>query len=497
MAVTTEQVAEQFINVTNGAVLPCDFPAFDSPSVHVLYGNAGFEDAVDGVDYDLTLGDENNDYSFSITVRPALITKINNMIAADGTETNRVVVRRVMSYTTVSTPGAVSGTKFTSQEFDRVSMKLMQIADRNNRGVVLGDQYVDEDPPLLTLGDEGEFLTFGPNNTIIPGPSSTGIENAAANAAATAADRVQTGLDRVATAADRVQTGIDAASALASKNIALQTKGIFHGAWLTATAYAKYDQVRSGTVVYSCDVAHTSGTFATDLSAGKWEVYLQDGPSGAGSGDMAKATYDPTNKNGDAFSMANMVESGAGSGHLKMTTAERSKLTGIEAGANVTDAANIYTSLNGATTTTPVVGDYLPFIDDSTNSMRKNTISALITLIRSVLDSVYAGDFAPISHSHSFSSITSKPTTRSGYGLTDAAPLAPSAGAVGSYALLRRSSGASFDPGDTVAGSGLYYNTTEASVPGGAPNASGTWRAMGYSDGGAGDQTTTVWLRIS
>jgi hypothetical protein len=42
------------------------------------------------------------------------------------------------------------------------------------------------------------------------------------------------------------------------------------GGWVTATAYAKGDIVLQGGVVYVCMVAHTSGTFATDLAAGKW-----------------------------------------------------------------------------------------------------------------------------------------------------------------------------------------------------------------------------------
>ncbi len=41
-------------------------------------------------------------------------------------------------------------------------------------------------------------------------------------------------------------------------------------AWATATAYAVGALVVSGTVTYYCQVAHTSGTFATDLAAGKW-----------------------------------------------------------------------------------------------------------------------------------------------------------------------------------------------------------------------------------
>ena len=41
-------------------------------------------------------------------------------------------------------------------------------------------------------------------------------------------------------------------------------------AWVTATAYAVGDYVLHSSVNYTCLTAHTSGTFATDLAAGKW-----------------------------------------------------------------------------------------------------------------------------------------------------------------------------------------------------------------------------------
>lgn len=41
-------------------------------------------------------------------------------------------------------------------------------------------------------------------------------------------------------------------------------------AWLTATAYVVGDFVNNGGTIYYCIVAHTSGTFATDLAASKW-----------------------------------------------------------------------------------------------------------------------------------------------------------------------------------------------------------------------------------
>lgn len=42
------------------------------------------------------------------------------------------------------------------------------------------------------------------------------------------------------------------------------------GPWLTTTAYVVGDVVMESTNTYVCAVAHTSGTFATDLAAGKW-----------------------------------------------------------------------------------------------------------------------------------------------------------------------------------------------------------------------------------
>jgi hypothetical protein len=42
--------------------------------------------------------------------------------------------------------------------------------------------------------------------------------------------------------------------------------------WVTSTSYAIGDQVVETAVVYECLVAHTSGTFATDLAAADWEV---------------------------------------------------------------------------------------------------------------------------------------------------------------------------------------------------------------------------------
>ncbi|NJL70352.1 MAG: hypothetical protein HC888_01480 [Candidatus Competibacteraceae bacterium] len=83
-------------------------------------------------------------------------------------------------------------------------------------------------------------------------------------------------------AASAAAAAVSAAAALAAENTLIEPKG----AWVTATAYAPSDIVRQGTAQYICLIAHTSGTFSTDLGAGRWEVWLLDGAAGPGSGDL-------------------------------------------------------------------------------------------------------------------------------------------------------------------------------------------------------------------
>lgn len=53
------------------------------------------------------------------------------------------------------------------------------------------------------------------------------------------------------------------------------TNGINYVApWLTGTSYTVGRSVSQSNVIYRCLVAHTSGTFATDLAAGKWTIMI-------------------------------------------------------------------------------------------------------------------------------------------------------------------------------------------------------------------------------
>lgn len=49
--------------------------------------------------------------------------------------------------------------------------------------------------------------------------------------------------------------------------------GAVRGGWVTATAYVLNDVISQSGLWYRCAVAHTSGTFATDLAAVKWVAH--------------------------------------------------------------------------------------------------------------------------------------------------------------------------------------------------------------------------------
>lgn len=107
--------------------------------------------------------------------------------------------------------------------------------------------------------------------------------------------------------------------------------------------------------------------------------------------------------------------------------------------------------------------------------------------------------YAAVAHSHTFASLTSKPTTIAGYGITDLATsvAAFAVGSVGSYALCNRTTSGALAPGDTIAGSELKYINVYGDATGNVPT--GTWRTMGQIVVGGTNiqQKTTLFLRIA
>lgn len=70
-------------------------------------------------------------------------------------------------------------------------------------------------------------------------------------------------------------------SAKATKTYVDSTKFTWKGPWATSTAYAVNDTVQQNGSGYVCVTAHTSGTFATDLNAGKWNLLVEGLPTGS------------------------------------------------------------------------------------------------------------------------------------------------------------------------------------------------------------------------
>lgn len=108
------------------------------------------------------------------------------------------------------------------------------------------------------------------------------------------------------------------------------------GAWTTATSYVINDIVRESGSTYICIVAHTSGTFSTDLAAAKWELFAQQGAAGAGTGDMLAANNLSDVANPDT-SLSNLGGGTAGIAIFKDTTASDVRTTLGLGGAALVD----------------------------------------------------------------------------------------------------------------------------------------------------------------
>jgi hypothetical protein len=115
------------------------------------------------------------------------------------------------------------------------------------------------------------------------------------------------GVDRALKAPQTDPTSISMtlprASVRANKTLAFDSSGNpitgeligeWRGTWVTATAFAKRDIVKlsSNSNVYICIVAHTSGTFSTDLAAGKWDLVID---AAAAATSAANAATSETN----------------------------------------------------------------------------------------------------------------------------------------------------------------------------------------------------------
>lgn len=145
------------------------------------------------------------------------------------------------------------------------------------------------------------------------------------------------GASATAAAASAAAAAASASAAQTAENSLLEWKG----AWLTGTPYAPSDLVETGGSSYVCIVPHTSGTFATDLAAGKWQIMAEKGAAGAGTGDMLKTE--------NLSGLANYTTARSNMGLGAMATKASVAFADITGAAVVTSSETI-TSNNNDTT---------------------------------------------------------------------------------------------------------------------------------------------------
>jgi len=131
--------------------------------------------------------------------------------------------------------------------------------------------------PACDVDDEVEVVA----NTAIQDPNSAVAQAVAAAAAAAASETnaatSETNAALSETAAALSETNAADSAALAATYVPMD----WVGDWTTAVAYVINDGVSYLGNGYVCREAHTSGVFATDLGAGKWQLVSQKGADGA------------------------------------------------------------------------------------------------------------------------------------------------------------------------------------------------------------------------
>lgn len=169
---------------------------------------------------------------------------------------------------------------------------------------------------------------------------------------------------------------------LAGSNVAsLASVPSWRGVWGTTLSYFVNDLVQESGSSYICVTAHTSGTWATDLSNGYWELVAEKGNTGAGAGDLI-STNNLSDLTDADTALANLGATATGEGIFKANAAAdvRTLISvvpnvdvmpfdeGLASIASLTPATNRIPFFTGANT-----AGLLAFVDDDTMATNSST----------------------------------------------------------------------------------------------------------------------------
>jgi hypothetical protein len=121
---------------------------------------------------------------------------------------------------------------------------------------------------------------------VIEAVGNTVVASASGSAAAALVSENAAAASAASALVSELAADASADAAAASAVLAVMS---WEGNWVTATAYQINDGVKATGGSYICRIAHTSGTFAADLAAVKWQLLAADGTNGTGAGDMLAA----------------------------------------------------------------------------------------------------------------------------------------------------------------------------------------------------------------
>ena len=155
--------------------------------------------------------------------------------------------------------------------------------------------------------------------------------------------------------------------------------------WMTATAYTTSSTVFEGYGFYLCLVAHTSGTFATDLASGRWVLLADLTPPGGAlidANNLSDVPDKPTARSNLGLGSMATTNSGTGAAQFRTNLQNEAffqplmaNLTAIGALASAADKIAYFTGA-GTAALTDLSAFALTLLDDVNAATARTTLGA-------------------------------------------------------------------------------------------------------------------------